>query len=70
MPTNMMAQPSPSRVIYAPTPIVGLRLTVDRQTDVGEQVFDLVRASGWSLSELRNENSSLEDVFRHLTEAV
>jgi ABC-2 type transport system ATP-binding protein len=37
------------------------------QADPSEEVFRLVRDSGWSLSELRREEASLEDLFLQLT---
>jgi ABC-2 type transport system ATP-binding protein len=42
-------------------------LTVDPESDVAEAVFDLCAAKGWKLSELRREETSLEDVFTRLT---
>jgi len=37
------------------------------QDDIGESLFRCVVDNGWSLSELRHESASLEDVFTQLT---
>jgi ABC-2 type transport system ATP-binding protein len=43
------------------------RLKTDGDKRIGEQVFELARDKGWTLSELRSEESSLEEVFHELT---
>jgi ABC-2 type transport system ATP-binding protein len=35
--------------------------------DIGEEIFKCVVAKGWTLSELKHETASLEDVFTQLT---
>ena len=35
--------------------------------DIGEDIFKSVVAKGWTLSELKHETASLEDVFTQLT---
>jgi ABC-2 type transport system ATP-binding protein len=42
-------------------------LSVQGDADVRPAVFDLVKASGWSLREMVMERNSLEEVFRTLT---
>ena len=42
-------------------------LSVQGDADVRSAVFDLVKASGWSLREMVMERNSLEEVFRTLT---
>ena len=42
-------------------------LSVQGEADVRSAVFDLVKASGWSLREMVMERNSLEEVFRTLT---
>lgn len=42
-------------------------LETKEQTDPSEEIFRMVKDSGWSLSELRREEASLEDVFLQLT---
>jgi len=46
---------------------VVLRLTVDRDRDVRPEIFELAKASGWTLYELHQETASLEELFRQLT---
>ena len=48
---------------------VALRLTVDRDRDVRPEIFELAKASGWTLYELHQETASLEVLFRQLTGA-
>ncbi len=43
------------------------RLRTDGDPGVGEAAFALARDRGWTLSEIRGEDSSLEDVFHELT---
>jgi ABC-2 type transport system ATP-binding protein len=43
------------------------RLHLDGRDDVGEAVYDLARERGWTLSELRRDDKTLEQVFRELT---
>jgi ABC-2 type transport system ATP-binding protein len=43
------------------------RLRTDGRSGLGEVVFGLAKQSGWTLSELRSENASLEEVFQELT---
>jgi ABC-2 type transport system ATP-binding protein len=45
------------------------RLRLAGEADVGEAVYEVVRARGWSLRELRRDDKTLEQVFRELTEA-
>jgi hypothetical protein len=42
-------------------------VTVAGTEDLRPRVFDLAKASGWTLFELHQEAGSLEDLFRHLT---
>ncbi len=49
---------------------LSVRLQSRRDAGLAEAVFELARDAGWGLSELRTEDSSLEDVFRQLTEAA
>lgn len=42
-------------------------MAVEGQVDLGEDLFRLVVENGWTLSELRHETASLEDVFAQLT---
>ncbi|KPL11455.1 hypothetical protein AMJ85_03635 [candidate division BRC1 bacterium SM23_51] len=44
-------------------------LTLEEDVDLGEDMFNLVVENGWTLSELRHETASLEDVFAQLTGA-
>ncbi len=46
------------------------RLHLDVHGDVGEAVYDAVRARGWPLRELRRDDRTLEQVFRELTAAA
>jgi len=52
-------------------PVEGSRIratvTVAGTVDLRPQVFELAKASGWTLFELHQEAGSLEDLFRHLT---
>jgi ABC-2 type transport system ATP-binding protein len=42
-------------------------VTVAGSDDLRPRVFELAKASGWTLFELHQEAGSLEDLFRHLT---
>jgi hypothetical protein len=42
-------------------------VTVAGAEDLRPQVFELAKASGWTLFELHQEAGSLEDLFRELT---
>jgi len=42
-------------------------LITEHNTQIGEQVFKTVVDNGWTLSELKQETASLEDVFTQLT---
>ncbi len=42
-------------------------LEIKEQIDPSEEIFHMVKDSGWSLSELRREEISLEDIFLQLT---
>jgi ABC-2 type transport system ATP-binding protein len=44
-----------------------LRVESDFGVEIGERLFKLVRDKGWTLSELRTERATLEDVFLSLT---
>ncbi|GIW72217.1 MAG: multidrug ABC transporter ATP-binding protein [Planctomycetota bacterium] len=44
-----------------------LRLRTDGRDGLGAEVFRLARDRGWTLTELRPENASLEEVFQELT---
>ncbi|HEY7480044.1 MAG TPA: ATP-binding cassette domain-containing protein [Gemmatimonadales bacterium] len=46
---------------------VRLTVTVAGSEDLRPQVFELAKASGWTLFELHQEAGSLEDLFRQLT---
>ena len=37
------------------------------KSDIGENLFKSVVDNGWSLSEMKHEETSLEDVFTQLT---
>jgi len=43
------------------------RLKTDGDKQIGERVFELARDKGWTLSELKSEDASLEEVFHELT---
>jgi ABC-2 type transport system ATP-binding protein len=43
------------------------RLRTDGDKQVGERVFELARDRGWTLSEIRSESATLEEVFHELT---
>jgi len=45
----------------------GVRVHAGAKEDIGESLFDCVVKNGWSLSELRQDRTSLEDVFTQLT---
>jgi len=49
---------------------VALRLTAERDTDIRPAIFELAKARGWTLFELHQERSSLEELFRELTSAA
>ena len=44
-----------------------VELLCSTNDDIGEEIFKCVVAKGWTLSELRHETASLEDVFTQLT---
>ena len=44
-----------------------LRVESDFGVEIGERLFKAVRDKGWTLSELRTERATLEDVFLSLT---
>lgn len=46
---------------------VAAEVVVTDKEDIGEQIFKNVVEKGWSLSELRHEAASLEEVFTQLT---
>jgi hypothetical protein len=46
---------------------VRLTVTVVGSEDLRPQVFEMAKASGWTLFELHQEAGSLEDLFRQLT---
>jgi ABC-2 type transport system ATP-binding protein len=52
-----------------PNDLRSYELKVDEGVDLGEDLFRLVVDNGWTLSELRHESASLEDVFAQLTGA-
>jgi ABC-2 type transport system ATP-binding protein len=43
------------------------KLRLSQGVDISEELFFMVRDNNWSLTELRREVSSLEDIFLHLT---
>ncbi len=43
------------------------QLRTDSKEEIGEKVFNAVKENGWTLSELRRQRATLEDVFRKLT---
>ena len=43
------------------------RLKTDGDKQMGERVFELAKDRGWTLSEIRSEDASLEEVFHQLT---
>ncbi|MBM3334793.1 ABC transporter, partial [Candidatus Sumerlaeota bacterium] len=50
-----------------PNDLCRYEMAVDGQVDLGEDIFRLVVENGWTLSELRHEAASLEEVFAQLT---
>jgi len=48
---------------------ITIRLTPERGTDLRPVIFELAKARGWTLYELHQEASSLEELFRQLTAA-
>ena len=42
---------------------------MDEDVDMGEDLFNLVVSNGWTMSELRHEGATLEQVFAQLTGA-
>jgi ABC-2 type transport system ATP-binding protein len=44
-----------------------VNISTENKTDIGEDLFKCVVDNGWSLAELRHEETSLEDVFTQLT---
>lgn len=47
--------------------LLSYRIASEKGTNAAEELFQLVVQNGWSLTELRQESVSLEDVFRELT---
>jgi ABC-2 type transport system ATP-binding protein len=43
------------------------QIHTDTKNDIGESLFNCIVQSGWSLSELRRDQTSLEEVFTQLT---
>ena len=43
------------------------RIASEKGSNPAEELFQFVVQNGWSLTELRQESVSLEDVFRELT---
>jgi len=46
------------------------RLALDGDLEIGESVADLARKNGWTLRSLHRDDTSLEQVFRELTETA
>jgi len=44
-----------------------LRISTGSKGDIGEEIFSCIVKNGWSLSELRRDHTSLEEVFTQLT---
>ena len=44
-----------------------VRVNADSKADIGEPLFECIVKNGWSLSELRRDHTSLEEVFTQLT---
>jgi ABC-2 type transport system ATP-binding protein len=57
--------PSPA----GPNDLFRYELAIGEDVDLGEDLFHLVVANGWTLTELRHETASLEQVFAQLTGA-
>jgi ABC-2 type transport system ATP-binding protein len=55
------------RVLDTENGIVRVQLSGDKATDLAERVFEKVVASKWTLTELRQESATLEEVFAELT---
>ena len=47
--------------------LLSYRIASEKGTNAAEELFQCVVQNGWSLTELRQESVSLEDVFRELT---
>lgn len=47
--------------------LLSYRIASEKGTNAAEELFQFVVQNGWSLTELRQESVSLEDVFRELT---
>jgi len=52
-----------------PNDLYRYELAIAEDVDLGEDLFHLVVANGWTLTELRHETASLEQVFAQLTGA-
>ncbi|MCX8038658.1 MAG: ABC transporter, partial [Candidatus Sumerlaeia bacterium] len=52
-----------------PNDLTRYEMTVAEDVDLGEDIFQMVVANGWTLSELSRETASLEEVFAQLTKA-
>ena len=46
---------------------ISAEIIVSEKSDIGELIFKSVVDNGWSLSELKHEAASLEEVFTQLT---
>lgn len=55
------------RVLEQHDGIVRYELTADKAQDLAEKVFNAVVSNKWTLSELRQESATLEEVFSELT---
>jgi ABC-2 type transport system ATP-binding protein len=52
-----------------PNDLFRYEMAIEEDVDLGEDLFHLVVANGWTLTELRHETASLEQVFAQLTGA-
>jgi len=52
-----------------PNDLFSYELTVEENVDLGEDLFRMAVENGWTMSELRHETASLEEVFAQLTGA-
>jgi len=52
-----------------PNDLFRYEMAITENVDLGEDLFHLVVANGWTLAELRHETASLEQVFAQLTGA-
>ena len=50
--------------------LVTFEITPEKGMKINEEIFQAVAASGWTLSQLRTEGASLEDVFTKLTRSA